>query len=94
MSASEHFVQFYETDTFLVNSVSAFIGVDLRAGDACIVLASKTHRESLEERLQEDGLEVAAARVRGQYVSIDAAATLAKFMIDGLPEYIFSINLN
>jgi PAS domain S-box-containing protein len=35
--------------------------------------------------LQGDGLEVAAARVRGQYVSIDAAATLSKFMVDGEP---------
>ena len=85
MSASEHFVQFCETDAFLIHSVSAFIGAGLRAGDACIVLATKPHRESLEERLQGDGLEVAAARVRGQYFSIDAAATLSKFMVDGEP---------
>jgi PAS domain S-box-containing protein len=82
---SEHFVQFCETDAFLVNSVSEFIGAGLRAGDACIVIATKPHRESLEERLKRDGLEVAAAGVRGQYVSIDAAATLAKFMVDGEP---------
>ena len=86
MSASEHFVQFCETDAFLIQSVSAFIGAGLRAGDACIVLATKPHRESLEERLQGDGLEVAAARVRGQYVSIDAVATLSQFMVDGSPE--------
>jgi PAS domain S-box-containing protein len=86
MSASEHFVQFCETDAFLIHSVSAFIGAGLRAGDACIVLATKPHRESLEERLQGDGLEVAAARVRGQYVSIDAVATLSQFMVDGSPE--------
>ena len=85
MSASEHFVQFCETDAFLIHSVSEFIGAGLRAEDACIVLATKPHRESLEERLQGDGLEVAAASVRGQYVSIDAAATLSKFMVDGEP---------
>ncbi len=86
MSKSEHFVQFCETDAFLMNSVSEFIGAGLRAGDACIVIATKPHRESLEERLQGDGLEVAAALKRGQYVSIDAAATLSKFMVDGWPE--------
>jgi PAS domain S-box-containing protein len=85
MSASEHFVQFCETDAFLMHSVSAFIGAGLRAGDACIVLATKPHRESLEERLKGDGLEVTAARMRGQYVSTDAAATLSKFMVDGEP---------
>jgi PAS domain-containing protein len=83
MSASEHFVQFCETDAFLIHSVSAFIGAGLRAGDACIVLATKPHRESLEERLQGDGLDVPAARVQDQYVSIDAATTLSKFMVDG-----------
>ncbi|HEX6108022.1 MAG TPA: PAS domain S-box protein [Ktedonobacteraceae bacterium] len=85
MSETEHFVQFCETDAFLIHSVSEFIGAGLRAGDACIVLATKPHRESLEERLEGDGLEVAAASVRGQYVSIDAAATLSKFMVDGEP---------
>lgn len=83
---SEHFVQFCETDAFLMDAVSAFIGVGLRAGDAVIVLATQPHRESLEERLKGDGLEVAAACVQGRYVSIDAAATLSKFMVDGSPE--------
>jgi PAS domain S-box-containing protein len=86
MSQSEHFVQFCETDAFLINSVSEFIGTGLRAGDAGIVIATKPHRESLEERLKGDGLAIAAARARGQYVSIDAAATLSTFMVDGLPD--------
>src|SRR5713226_6555573 len=83
---SEHFVQFCETDAFLMDSVSAFIGAGLRVGDAVIVLATKPHTENLEERLKKDGLEVAAARVRGQYIPIDAAATLSKCMVDGSPE--------
>ena len=82
----EHFVQFCETDAFLVNSLSEFIGTALRQGDAGIVLATQSHRESLEERLKVDGLEVAAARLSGQYVSIDAAATLSKIMVDGSPD--------
>src|SRR5712691_1852689 len=83
MSASEHFVQFCETDASLMNAVSEFIGAGLRAGDACIVIATKPHRDGIEQRLEEDELEVAAARLRGQYVSIDAAATLSEFMVDG-----------
>jgi len=83
---SDHFVQFYETDGFLIDSVSAFIGAGLRTGDAVIVLATKPHRESLEERLQGDGLEVAVARARGQYFSIDAAEALSGFMVDSSPE--------
>lgn len=86
MSECEHFVQFCETDAFLIGSLSEFIGTGLRAGDACIVLATGPHRESLEDRLRESGLEVTAARMRGQYVSIDARAALSKLMVDGLPE--------
>ncbi len=86
MCEPEHFVRFYETDASLMNSVSEFIGTGLRSGDACIVIATQPHSESLEERLKCDGLEVAAARQRGQYISIDAATTLSKFMVDGSPE--------
>jgi PAS domain S-box-containing protein len=85
MSQSEHFVQFCETDAFLVNSLYEYIGTGLRAGEVCIVVATQPHRESLEERLKEDGLEVAAARMQGQYISLDAVAILSQVMVDGEP---------
>jgi signal transduction histidine kinase/ActR/RegA family two-component response regulator len=86
MSESEHFVQFYETDVFLLDSLNAFIGAGLGAGDACIVVATKAHREGLEERLWAGGLDVAAAGACGQYVALDAAETLSKLMFEGSPE--------
>jgi signal transduction histidine kinase/CheY-like chemotaxis protein len=86
MSESEHFVQFYETDLFLLNSVGGFIGTGLRATDACIVVATKAHRDGLDARLQAYGVDVAAAGASGQYVSLDAAETLAEFMVDGSPD--------
>ena len=82
----EHFVQFYESDTFLVESVSKFIGTGLIMGDVVIVLATKAHREGFDERLREDGLVVAVAYERGQYISMDAAATLPEIMVEGLPD--------
>lgn len=86
MNESDHFVQFYETDVFLLDSISGFIGAGLEAGEACIVVATEAHREGLENLLQARGLNVDAARASGQYVSLDAAETLAKFMFDGQPE--------
>ncbi len=83
VSTSEHIVQFCETDEYLIHSLSEYIHTGLKAGEACIVLATQPHRESLEQRLQEEGLDVDTARVRGQYVSFDAATTLAEFMVDG-----------
>jgi len=86
MSESEHFVQFYEADEFLLNSLGGFISAGLAAGDACIVVATKAHREALEERLTKQGLDVAAAIAADQYISLDAFETLSKFMVDGQPE--------
>src|SRR5690242_4314434 len=86
MGQAEHFVQFYETDEFLLESLSGFIGTGLDAGDACIIIATKAHRESLEERLKASGLDPVAADMRDQYISLDAVETLSKFMVNGLPE--------
>jgi signal transduction histidine kinase/ActR/RegA family two-component response regulator len=79
----EHFVQFYETDLYLVNSVSDFIGSGLTAGDGCIVVATGEHRSGLDVRLLAYGLDVTTAKTTGQYVSLDAEETLAQFMVDG-----------
>jgi PAS domain S-box-containing protein len=86
METSEHFVQFYETDEFLLDSVSGFIGAGLGAGAACIVIAMKAHREGLEARLQATGLDLAVASAQGTYLALDAGETLSTFMVDGLPE--------
>jgi len=86
MSGSEHFVQFYEADGSLLNSLSGFIGTAINAGDGALVVATGAHRESLDELLQANGLDLFSAKARGQYVSLDAAETLSKFMVDGSPE--------
>ena len=86
MSDTDHFVQFYEADGFLLNSLSGFIGTAINSGDAAIVLATKEHRDGLDELLRANGLDVANARACGRYVSLDAAETLSKFMVDGSPD--------
>jgi signal transduction histidine kinase/CheY-like chemotaxis protein len=86
MSESDHFVQFYETDGFLLNSLKGFVGAGLSAGEAVIVVATKEHREGLDELLKASGLDVFTARATGQYVSLDARETLSRFMVDGQPD--------
>jgi len=83
---SEHLVQFYESDTFLLNSLNSFVGNGLAAGDTCVVVANKTHRHSLEAGLQASGLDLDLVRSSGQYVALDSSETLAKFMVNGLLE--------
>ena len=85
MSDTEHFVQFYDTDAFLLNSLGGFIGTALKAGHGAIAVATQAHRDGLEEILRQNGLDVVTASNSGLFVSLDAAETLSKFMVDGLP---------
>jgi signal transduction histidine kinase/CheY-like chemotaxis protein len=86
MSATDHFVQFYEADGFLLNSLTGFIGNAITAGDAAIVVATPEHRNGLDELLQANGLDVTSAKARGRYVSLDAVESLSRFMVDGSPD--------
>lgn len=86
MEPSDHFVQFYENDVALIDSISGFIGAGLDAGDSCIVIAAPAHREALENRLRAQGWDLAFAHQQGQYISLDAAETLSQFMVADSPE--------
>jgi PAS domain S-box-containing protein len=81
-----HIVQFYEDSDFLVGEVSRFIGTALGAGDSGIVIATKAHRDGIADRLAANGLNVSVAIGQGRYVALDAAETLAEFMIGGQPD--------
>ena len=79
----EHFVQFCETDDFLITSVGKFVSAGLMQGDTCVVLATQAHRDGFDEYLKAQGLAVNAARERGRYIALDAATTLSQIMVDG-----------
>jgi signal transduction histidine kinase len=81
-----HTVQFYGEDISLVEELSGFIGAALGAGDAAVVIATKEHRDGLAQRLQSLGFDTAKAFEQARYVPLDAAETLAKFMLDGRPD--------
>src|SRR5690348_3874942 len=83
MREHEHFVQLYEHDDFLIASVAGFVAEGLRKGDSIVVVATEAHRSSLNQRLQEESIDLKAARISGQYIALDAEETLAKFMADG-----------
>jgi signal transduction histidine kinase/ActR/RegA family two-component response regulator len=84
--AAVHLVQFYENDAFLVETTARFIGSALGAGDAAVVIATERHRLDLETRLAGQGLNLDAAREAGRFFALDAAATLSKLVIDGVPD--------
>jgi excisionase family DNA binding protein len=79
----EHIVRFYESDAALIDAVSDFIGAALAAGDIGIVIATEPHRAGIAEHLQAQGLLATSTESQEQYVALDAAETLAHFLIDG-----------
>jgi len=81
-----HVVQFYGDDGFLLDELSRFIGTALGAGEAAVVIATKEHRDGLARRLKMWGLDTTWPATQGRYVAMDAAETLAKFMLDGWPD--------
>jgi excisionase family DNA binding protein len=86
MSATDHFVQFYERDDVLLDGVAQFMAAALRGGDAGIVVATPAHRGGIEQRLRADGIDVARAIAEGRYQALDASATLALFLVDDVPD--------
>jgi signal transduction histidine kinase/ActR/RegA family two-component response regulator len=83
--SSSHLVQFYEDDSYLVDTVSRVIGKSLEDGDGAVVIATQPHREAIEERLGARGLDLAVLRNQGRFIALDAGETLAKISLDEYP---------
>ena len=56
-----HEVLFYSDDAVLLDSVTHFIAVALKAGNAAIVLATKSHRDSLSSEIEGRGVDIDGA---------------------------------
>lgn len=81
---SDHLVQFYENDEFLVGSVGRFVTEGLAGNGAALVVATAAHRRGVEAYLAAAGMDVAALVSSGRYVALDAEDTLAKIREDGM----------
>jgi signal transduction histidine kinase len=79
-----HAVQFYEEESFLLDTVGKFLGAGLAAGDRISVIATRKHTEGFLARLDTDDVE--QARASGRITILDAEVTLKRLMVDGLPD--------
>src|SRR4051812_35347196 len=71
MRDSEHFVQFYESDEFLVDSVSGYVGAALTGGHASLVVATPEHRSGLLRKLSACGIDLDQCTQEGRLVMLD-----------------------
>jgi len=84
--ARHHEAGFYSDDRCLLEDLTEFIGAALMVGNAAIIVATDSHRDSLLQRLQTYGSDIAAALEQGRYISLDAADTLSTFMLKDMPD--------
>jgi len=79
---SGHAVQLYSDDAFLLEILTGFIGGALSAGDGALVVATRAHADSLEQRLRQRGLDTGMAIRQGRYIVLDARELLPRFMVN------------
>jgi hypothetical protein len=82
----DHFVQFYKAESTLIDCMARFFAVGFAHGDVGIVIATQEHREALEARLVEMGVNVEGLRQSADYSAFDADEMLAHFMVNGRPD--------
>lgn len=81
-----HLVQFYgANDLPLTRNVGAYLARGLSSGNSALVVASEEHRTAFLERLAGTAIDSKAAVESGRFLLLDAADTLARFMVDGEP---------
>lgn len=83
---TEHSVQFYENDRFLVELVSDYAASALVAGDCAVLIARGEICAAVEEELLSRGLEIKGPKSHHRLVLLDARQTMSGFIVDESPE--------
>lgn len=81
-----HAVQFFENDSYLAEIVSRHIAEGLRQGEAVVIIATAAHIDAFQNELEAD-LDLSGPILSEQLVFLDAEETLARFMVDGMPDW-------
>jgi DNA-binding NarL/FixJ family response regulator len=89
----QHVAGFYSDDRRFLDDLTQFIGAALKAGNAAIVVATESHRDSLLPRLQAYGLDIGTAIEQGRYIALDAADALPTFILNGMPDSVLFLKL-
>ena len=78
-----HFVQFYESDAFLVETIAYLTAKTLNVGNSSVLVSSASHLRTIEQQLASYGFELRRLAAEGRYVALEAetvhdAMTIAK----------------
>ncbi|MDB5121229.1 MAG: hypothetical protein JWN56_2447 [Sphingobacteriales bacterium] len=82
----DHVLQIYEDDESFLDVLQGFVGDGINAKEGVIVIATQQHLHGLETRLIAHGINVKSLIDNGDYIPLDAAITLSRFMVNGWPD--------
>jgi PAS domain-containing protein len=77
-----HFVQFYETERFLVDSVADFFATGLTAGEIALGIGTSAHGQAIAQELESRGINLSVAERRKRYTWLDATETMSMFIAE------------
>ena len=83
--SSEHLVQLFDETESLVAAVSTFLFESWKQGDHLLVIARAPSWALTSAELQARGCPVSELTASGRLIVLDAATTLATFMVNGDP---------
>jgi hypothetical protein len=81
-----HEVEFYRSDASFLDRCTRFMGTALANGDSVILVATPSHGNSLRERLESEGYNIAEAIERGRYLGVEPAYLLSEFLVNDQPD--------
>jgi len=85
-AAHNHEMLIYSDDAVLLESFTRFVAAALRAGSPAIVIATKSHLDSLFQSLNAEGLDVPPGTEKGTFIPLDVTEVLSTFMVNDLPD--------
>ena len=85
-TAPDQIVQLYQDQDFLGRAVCRFAVAALANEESFVLVSTLPHWDAWRPRLEDQGVDVDAARERGQLTVFDAEELLSRFMRDGMPD--------
>ena len=77
-----HEVEFYGDDVAFLVRCARFVGAALANRDAVIVVMTPSHRNSLRQKLESEGCDVAGAIEQGRYCALEPSDVLSTFLVN------------
>jgi hypothetical protein len=80
-----HAVRFYQDDLSLCRIVADFVLEGLSADQPAVVIATPAHQQGILKRIADGGHDVARLQHSADLIVLDAAQTMGRFVVDGMP---------